>query len=116
MMEEFSEESEYVPLPIIDEASPPDLEEAERFLDIFVRAGVIAETDKWIILGSKIVGQPLREIAGVPESYQKIKKRRQRALHEMEKYLERKRMKYAMKEGVGKEEIPLADVLKRLFR
>jgi hypothetical protein len=116
MMEEFSEESAYSPLPIIDKASPPDLEEAERFLNIFIRAGVITETDKWIILGSKIVGQPLREIAGVPESYQKIKKRRQRALREMEKYLERKRRRFAMKEGVEKGEIALADVLKKLLR
>jgi len=46
---ELSEEEDYHPLPVIEKPGLPDLEEAERFLNLFVKAGVITETDKLII-------------------------------------------------------------------
>lgn len=51
-----------------------DIEEAARFLDIFVKAGVITDTDKIIILGSRVTKRSLKEIAGDAGAYQRIKK------------------------------------------
>jgi len=112
---ELSEEKDYHPLPVIEKPGLPDLEEAESFLNLLVKAGVITETDKLIILGSKIAKRPLREIAGGPENYQRIKKRRQRAIHAMEQYLERKRRRYATKAGLEKDEVSLAEILKGIL-
>jgi len=96
MMEGFWEDARYCPLPIIDEPGPPDPEQAEAMLSIFVRAGVITETDKWLILGTKVLGRSLKELAGTSSHYQRLKKRRQRALQAIRRYLEGKRGTYAI--------------------
>ncbi len=92
----------------------PDLKEAERFLNLFVKARVITEADKFIILGSKVARKPLRKIITSSESYERIKKRRQRAVRAMEKYLLKQRKRYALRAGLKEEEVFLAEVLKDL--
>lgn len=114
--EDLLEEESYDPLPVIEEGNDPvDLEEAASFLDIFVKAGVITDTDKLIILGSRVTKRSLKEIAGDAGAYQRIKKRRQRAIAAMKLYLLRTRKLRALEEGLGEDEISLAEIVRDLM-
>jgi len=114
--EDLLEEERYEPLPIIEDGKDPvDIEEAAGFLEIFVKAGVITETDKLIILGASIKRGSLKGISGDPRAYQKMKKRRQRAIAAMKLYLHRRRRLRALKEGLSEEEISLAEMVRDLL-
>ena len=75
-------------------------------------AGVITETDKLIILGTKILKRPLRSFAPQPQDYAKVRKKRYRAIKAMERYLDRKRRTYALKARLNEKEVSVADILK----
>ena len=114
--EDFLEEEIYDPLPVIEDGNHPvDIDQANRFLEIFVKAGIITETDKLIILGSSIVNRSLKQFAGDPRVYQRVKKRRQRAIAAMKLYLQRKRRLRALKEGLREDEISLAEIVRDLL-
>ncbi len=115
--EELSEDQIYQPLPVIEKGGTRvDLEDAIRFLDFFVKEGVITERDKLVILGSKISKRPLAEIAGDSGSYQKIKKRRQRAIKAMEAHLQKLRKASAKGFGLSHEDITIFDLLRDLLK
>jgi len=115
--EDFLEEEIYDPLPVIEDGNHPvDIDQANRFLEIFVKAGIITETDKLIILGSSIANRSLKQFAGDPRVYQRVKKRRQRAIAAMKLYLQRKRRLRALKEGLGEDEISLAEIVRDLLQ
>jgi len=62
--EDLSEDESYQPLPVIEKSvTAVDMEDAIRFLDFFVKEGVITERDKLVILGSKISKRSLADIA-----------------------------------------------------
>jgi len=115
--EEVSEDQIYQPLPVVEKGGTGvDLEDAIRFLDFFVKERVITERDKLVILGSKISKRPLAEIAGGAGSYQKIKKRRQRAIEAMEAYLQEIRKASAKGLGLSLEDITIPDLLHDLLK
>jgi len=111
------EEEAYDPLPIIEEGKTPvDIEEAARFLEVFVRAGVITETDRLMFLGSSIMNRSLKDMAGSARTYQRLKKRRQRAVAAMRQYLQRRRRLRAMREGLHEEDIQLAEIVREILQ
>ncbi len=57
-----------------------DIPDAEAFLGRLLWEGVINEKDKMILTATIIEGRPLRDISSSPSEYQRLKKRRQRAL------------------------------------
>ncbi len=115
--EELSEDQIYQPLPVIEKGGTRvDLEDAIRFLDFFVKEGVITERDKLVILGSKISKRPLAEIAGSADSYQKIKKMRQRAMKAMEAYLQKTRKASAKGLGLNREDLTMAELVCDLLK
>ena len=114
--EDLLEEEAYEPLPVIeDEKAPVDIEEAARFLERFVRAGVITETDMLLVLGTTVMNRSLKDTAGDARTYQRLKKRRQRAVAAMRQYLQTRRRVRARREGVREEDIQLADIVRELL-
>jgi len=114
--EDLLEEERHEPLPILEDGKDPvDIEDAARFLEIFLKAGVITETDKLIILGASLKRGSLREISGDSRAYQKMKKRRQRAISAMKLYLQKSRRLRALEEGLCEEEISLAEIVRDLL-
>jgi len=110
------EEEAYEPLPVIEEGKAPvDMEEAARFLESFVRAGVITETDMLLVLGTTVMNRSLKDTAGDARTYQRLKKRRQRAVAAMRQYLQSKRRVRARREGVPEDDIQLADIVRELL-
>ncbi len=115
--EDLSEDEIYQPLPVIEKSvTAVDMEDAIRFLDFFVKEGVITERDKLVILGSKISKRSLADIAGDAGSYQKIKKRRQRAIEAMEAHLQKIRKASAKGLGLNLEDITISDLLRDLLK
>lgn len=116
-VEEYLDEKTYEPAPGIPAPSDEgiSLEEASGFLDLFVRAGVITETEKLLILHSRIGKRPLKAMAASPQEYQRIKKRRQRAIRRMDQYLQERRRLYAEREGLEVEEVSMEEVFRRLI-
>ena len=114
--EDLLDEEAYEPLPVIEEGKAPvDMEEAARFLESFVRAGVITETDMLLVLGTTVMNRSLKDTAGDARTYQRLKKRRQRAVAAMRQYLEARRRVRARREGVREEDIQLADIVRELL-
>jgi hypothetical protein len=110
------EEEACEPLPVIEEGKAPvDMEEAARFLEVFVKAGVITETDSLMVLGTIVVGRSLKDTAGDARTYQRLKKRRQRAVAAMRQYLQTRRRMQARREGVREEDIQLYEIVKELL-
>jgi len=110
------DEEAYEPFPVIEEGEAPvDMEEAARFLKSFVRAGVITETDMLLVLGTTVMNRSLKDTAGDARTYQRLKKRRQRAVAAMRQYLEARRRVRARREGVREEDIQLADIVRELL-
>lgn len=110
------EEEAYEPLPVIEEGEAPvDMEEAARFLEVFVKAGVITETDSLMVLGTIVAGRSLKDMAGDPRTYQRVRKRRQRAVAAMRQYLQTRRRMRARREGVCEEDIQLYEIVKELL-
>lgn len=112
MRTELPPEHDYTP---IIRKGLSDLETAHRFLNLFVEAGIITETDKLLILGTKILKRPLRCFAPRPQDYAKVRKRRYRAIKAMESYLDRKRRTYALKARLNEKEVSAADILKEFL-
>jgi len=114
--EDLLEEEAYEPLPVIEEGKAPvDMEEAARFLKSFVRAGVITETDMLLVLGTTVMNRSLKDTAGDARTYQRLKKRRQRAVAAMRQYLQTRRRVRARREGVTEDDIQLADIVWELL-
>jgi hypothetical protein len=110
------EEEAYEPLPVIEEGKAPvDMEEAARFLESFVRAGVITETDMLLVLGATVMNRSLKDTAGDARTYQRLKKRRQRAVAAMRQYLQARRRVRARQEGIREEDIQLIDIVRELL-
>jgi hypothetical protein len=65
----------------------PDIADAETFMDILVEAGVIAAADRDLIKATSISDLPLKEMTSNPKEYERLKKRRQRALLAIREYL-----------------------------
>ncbi len=64
-----------------------DLTGAESFLTGLVAAGVIHAEDRDLIHKTVIEGRPLKDLTANPREYQRLKKRRQRTLAVIRKYL-----------------------------
>ena len=67
--------------------SIPDIADAETFMEILVEAGVITAADRDLIKATSISDLPLKEITSDPKEYERLKKRRQRALLAIREYL-----------------------------
>ncbi len=67
----------------------PEIPDAYALLDHLVRRRVITQADRKIILATVIDGKSLKTISD-PRQYEKLKKRRQRAIRAMEAYLANK--------------------------
>jgi len=114
--ENLLDEEAYEPLPVIEDGKAPvDMEEAARFLEVFVKAGVITETDSLMVLGTIVAGRSLKDMTGDARTYQRLKKRRQRAVAAMRQYLQTRRRVRARQEGVPEEDIQLADIVRELL-
>lgn len=72
-----------------DTDSEPDIPDAHTLLDDLVRRRVITQADRKIILATVIDGKSLKTISD-PGQYEKLKKRRQRAIRAIEAYLANK--------------------------
>jgi len=67
----------------------PDIPDAYALLDDLVQRRVITQADKKIILATVIEGKSLKDISA-PRDYEKLKKRRQRAIRAVETHLANK--------------------------
>lgn len=64
-----------------------DLPDAEALLDVLVQEGVIRAEDRHIIIETVIRQRPLKDLTANPTQYQRLKKRRQRALLAIREHL-----------------------------
>ncbi len=103
-------------LPIKEEKSLPDIEHIERFLNHFVKEGIITQADKFIILGSKLLGKSLKEMAKDGRDYQRIKKRRQRAIKAIKRHLKEQKEQYQKEQGLREGDVTLLDIIREILK
>jgi len=65
----------------------PDIADAETFLEHLVASGKITEADRDLIKATVLLEVPLKDIASDPKEYERLKKRRQRALLNIRQHL-----------------------------
>jgi hypothetical protein len=68
-----------------------------------------------LVLGTTVMNSSLKDTAGDARTYQRLKKRRQRAVAAMRQYLQTRRRVRARREGVPEDDIQLADIVRDLL-
>jgi len=95
-----------------------DLIVAKEVLLVLTEASIISNLDMQVILDTLILRKSLAAICGGTDTrnYERIKKRRQRAVNALWQHIERERREYAQSEELMAQSVPLSSVLRDMLQ